>query len=205
MNKERRKGNCPTHQDWLYIPFVYRPWTSPHAPMYHTNLILWSYPPPAPLFINRTTTYYPTSQNLIYFLIVLNYTATITLLPPHLPTSLPFHNPIPSTPFLDFRPLFQVSLYHPVPWEYPPLRFEVLREHWLMVLASVGIADGTLPLPVSHPQLSEVPKSKNHMQSTISDTLTDSSIPDYPQHRTLDTLPLYQPLPTEGATHVVRP
>jgi len=60
-----------------------------------------------------------------HFVIVLNYPATISLLPPGLPTSPPFHNTIPPIPPIAFRPF-------PVPWQYPPHRLEVLRELYPM-------------------------------------------------------------------------
>jgi hypothetical protein len=62
-----------------------------------------------------------------------------------------------------------------------------------MVLASVGIIDGTPQPRVSHPRTSQVPKSKNHIQSIVPSTVTDFDIPDYPQPPKLATPPRHPP------------
>jgi hypothetical protein len=66
-----------------------------------------------------------------------------------------------------------------------------------MVQASVGIADETPQLLVTHPQTSQVPKSKNHILPIVSNTVTDSDTPDYPPRLRLDILLRHQPL-SEG-------
>jgi len=48
---------------------------------------------------------------------ILNYTATISPLPPRLPTSPPFRNTIPSTPSVSFCYISQVPLYLLAPWQ----------------------------------------------------------------------------------------
>jgi len=60
-----------------------------------------------------------------------------------------------------------------------------------MVLVSVGAGDGSIPLPVSHPQTSQVTMGNNDIWSILFDTVTDSDISDYHQHWTLDTLSLH--------------
>jgi len=47
-----------------YIQFVCRPRTIHHAPIYHLNIIPWSYTPPALLLIHTTMPHRPTSQHL---------------------------------------------------------------------------------------------------------------------------------------------
>jgi len=84
-----------------------------------------------------------------------------------------------------------------MPWQSPPLRFEVLQDYSPMVLASVETFDETPQPLVSHPQTSLVPRSKNHIQSIISNTVTDSDIRDYGLRSKHDVPPRHQP-PLKG-------
>jgi hypothetical protein len=63
--------------------------------------------------------------------------------------------------------------------------------------------DGTPPLPVGHPQTSQVPKGKNHMRQTVSNTGTGSDLQNHPQHLLHDILPPHQPSPMDGDRYVV--
>jgi len=127
------------------------------------------------------------------FLIIPNCTHTISPHPLCLPKSPPLHNTIPSPPPPNCHNNCWVPPYCFTLWQYPPPRFEVLQEHSPMVLASVDIVGGTPLLIVSHLRTSQVPKSKNHIQSTVADTITDSDILYYPQPQILDTPLLHQP------------
>lgn len=62
----------------------------------------------------------------------------------------------------------------------------------------MDIVDGTLQPPVSYPQTSQVLKSESHIQSTISNTVTDFDTSGYPQHWILNILLRHQ-LPMEEA------
>jgi hypothetical protein len=61
-SEENETIQCQQHCQ--YIHFVWHPRIIPHSPMYHPNLIRWSYTPPAQLLINTTTLYHLTSQQL---------------------------------------------------------------------------------------------------------------------------------------------
>jgi hypothetical protein len=67
-----------------------------------------------------------------------------------------------------------------------------------MVLASEDIVDETLPPLASHRQTSQVPKSMNHIQFNIPNTVIGSDTSYYPQCPKLDTPPHHQLLWGEG-------
>jgi len=48
----------------LNIHFICHPRIISHAPMYHLNILPWSYTPPSQLLINNTTPYHPMSRYL---------------------------------------------------------------------------------------------------------------------------------------------
>ena len=85
--------------------------------MYHPNFIQRSYTPSGQLLNNKASPYHPTSQHLTPPPYGANYTATISLLPQRLGTSLSFYNGIPSTPFPYSSHNCQVSSYLPAPWQ----------------------------------------------------------------------------------------
>jgi len=62
--KSKEKEILQREQHSLYMQFVCHSRTVPHAPMYHPNLIPWSYTPPRYLIISTTTPHHPTSQHL---------------------------------------------------------------------------------------------------------------------------------------------
>ena len=62
-----------------------------------------------------------------------------------------------------------------------------------MVLASVGILDEVCPLLVHHPRTLQLPRSRNHIPSTASDTVTYSDRSYYLQRWILD-IPLHHQL-----------
>ena len=166
--------------------------------MYHLNLIPWSYTLPhnsLSIQQHHLTRHRNTSD---HFLIITDYTTTFSLQPLCHSLSSRFRNTIAFTPSPNSPHPSYLPLYFFKPWQYPPSRFEVLQGHSATVVASGGIVGGTSPLPVEHVQTSQIPKSTNHISSTVLDTVTDSNIPCCPQHQILDIPLLPRPLPVGG-------
>jgi hypothetical protein len=62
-----------------------------------------------------------------------------------------------------------------------------------MVLAFLDTVDETPQPLVVHPHTSQARKLRNHIQSIVSNTVTDSDIPYYPRQLKLDILLRHQP------------
>ena len=62
---KREEKEILQHQSTsLYIHFICHPQIIPHAPLYHPNILSWSYTPSTQLLITITTPHHPTSQYL---------------------------------------------------------------------------------------------------------------------------------------------
>jgi len=206
-SKERGKGNSPTPNNLsLYTLCL--------PPSNHPSFMLWC--------TIRISNHDPTHhQNSSY---QYNHTTSSNVTTPQ-PTSLskeiipppcrnilmPFPHPSTSWSFRNtnsFRPPDTIPRYttihssQPELWQYPPTRLEVLWEHFPKVLASRGIVDETPPPLVNHPRISQVPRSKNHTQSNVWDTVTGFDTSDYLQHLKPHT-PLHHQLPPKVAVLIV--
>ena len=150
--------------------------------MYHTYRITWSWTPSTELFLIQpwyitwrcnTFTALPYHTKLYCH----HYTAS----PHHLRVHQRHYHFIPLIPS-GFFPNSHLHQSQFEPRQYPPAWFDVLQEDCLNVLASVDIIDETPPLPLSYPQTLQVSKSANHTLCTVSNTISDYDISDYPQH-----------------------
>jgi len=208
MSKERRKGNPSTPTTSLYIHCVYHPQIICHASIYHPSILPWSHTPPRQLLSIQPHHNIQCRNTSNHFLIITNYTATIFWHSHALSTStnisiFPSHLFLPHI-LIPFPGTLQSITCKPEPWQCPPSRFEVLREHSAMALASWDDVGGTHLLLVAHSQTLLVPMSKNHTRSTVYDTATDSGTSDYPYCSRLDILPRHQ-LPLEVVVLLVVP
>jgi hypothetical protein len=159
MNKERRKGNpsTPTTLSLYTIPLP----PSNHSPC--SDVPSKSHPMILhtinTFLIITTTPHHPTSQHLRplpYHTKLYRHHLAASSASPHVSAFL-LHNSFHTT----WETPSLIPKYHhnfSVPWQYPPLRLVVVREHFPTVQASGGIVDGIPPLLVARGQTSLVPK-----------------------------------------------
>jgi len=76
-------------------------------------------------------------NTLTDFITVLNYTSTISPLPPRLPTSLPFNYTIPSTPPVTSPHYSHVPPYLPAPWQLLAGNAICRYKYWLWMNMSL--------------------------------------------------------------------
>ena len=136
------------------------------------------------------------------------YRRPLSVIPHHPHTSWRCQHSVTPLPFAFFRtspPHISSSHPPPAPWQYPPLRIDVLQEHSLLVLAFVGIIGETPPLIVGDPPTEQVPRSRNHNPSFVPNIHFGYEISDYLQHLLPDTPSHHQPLLEEGDQLVVQP